>query len=565
LTMLSDHRKLIQVVPDDVKHMWNEWDLLGLIMIRLVSQITLTLLGNERKYNPRTRVRMALFAYLLALAVASSALGVITRTAFTKKKKGNSLSTLHFLKILENSLEVLNVLKNSLEMSADVARSHGGDGGGEDRPPPQYLPSGCGGCFANRGKGQRKPNLGGRAAGRLNTRDKTQNLSLKEITDKKGPVPIRFELRDKQILIPLGEHAAHWSSYIEEVIKGVPLFHPSWLKVPKERKATLIADIGTQFDLRPHMESPDWTEIHAGIQQHLQEVAQPLRSTRRSLTPSSWHTMLTGNSFGMRTDEEMKKLEVTGTYTDDEINRLARRVKQRGHIPDVGWVLPARAIASPISLGIVAGEGIHVEHSPTNIPQQQVAGETFPQRQVTGESPEMSLGNVVNVVVLRHSITVFALEDNEPLLRNFVEIVFQFPVALYIFLLSWPGCSDLPKLSVLVYLACFIKCFGRIKALRLAKTENLHDSMLGPPDAVITMLRSDWTDHWLQKLVSQLEILEEKLLQEDVNQKLLRSLSPEWNTHVVVWRNKDDLDTMSMDDLYNNLKVYEPKVKGMSS
>ncbi|GJT79052.1 DNA-directed DNA polymerase, partial [Tanacetum coccineum] len=47
--------------------------------------------------------------------------------------------------------------------------------------------------------------------------------------------------------------------------------------------------------------------------------------------------------------------------------------------------------------------------------------------------------------------------------------------------------------------------------------------------------------------------------------ELLRSLSPEWNTHAVVWRNKADLDTMSMDDLYNNLKVYEPEVKGMSS
>nr|GEW74956.1 hypothetical protein [Tanacetum cinerariifolium] len=29
--------------------------------------------------------------------------------------------------------------------------------------------------------------------------------------------------------------------------------------------------------------------------------------------------------------------------------------------------------------------------------------------------------------------------------------------------------------------------------------------------------------------------------------------------------NKADLDTMSLDDLYNNLKVYEPEVKGMSS
>ncbi|GJT05936.1 hypothetical protein Tco_0840398 [Tanacetum coccineum] len=48
-------------------------------------------------------------------------------------------------------------------------------------------------------------------------------------------------------------------------------------------------------------------------------------------------------------------------------------------------------------------------------------------------------------------------------------------------------------------------------------------------------------------------------------QKLLSYLSPEWNTHAVVWRNKTDLDTMSMDDLYNNLKVYEPEVKGVSS
>ncbi|GKF04613.1 hypothetical protein Tco_0035281 [Tanacetum coccineum] len=68
-----------------------------------------------------------------------------------------------------------------------------------------------------------------------------------------------------------------------------------------------------------------------------------------------------------------------------------------------------------------------------------------------------------------------------------------------------------------------------------------------------------------KNLLEALELLDEKLSQEDVNKKLLRSLSPEWNTHAVVWRNKADSDTMSMDDLYNNLKVYEPKVKGMYS
>ncbi|GKA59288.1 ribonuclease H-like domain-containing protein [Tanacetum coccineum] len=63
----------------------------------------------------------------------------------------------------------------------------------------------------------------------------------------------------------------------------------------------------------------------------------------------------------------------------------------------------------------------------------------------------------------------------------------------------------------------------------------------------------------------QLEIHGESISQEDVNQKFLRSLSPEWNTHTIVWRNKPEIDTLSLDDLYNNLKIYEPKVKGTSS
>nr|GEW86921.1 ribonuclease H-like domain-containing protein [Tanacetum cinerariifolium] len=47
----------------------------------------------------------------------------------------------------------------------------------------------------------------------------------------------------------------------------------------------------------------------------------------------------------------------------------------------------------------------------------------------------------------------------------------------------------------------------------------------------------------------------------DLNLKFLRSLPSEWNTHVVVWKNKTDLDTMSFDDLYNNFKIVEQKVK----
>ncbi|GJZ56256.1 putative ribonuclease H-like domain-containing protein [Tanacetum coccineum] len=66
----------------------------------------------------------------------------------------------------------------------------------------------------------------------------------------------------------------------------------------------------------------------------------------------------------------------------------------------------------------------------------------------------------------------------------------------------------------------------------------------------------------LQKLISQLEIHGETISQEDLNLKLLRSLQSEWKTHTLIWRNKSDLDTLSMDDLYNNLKIYETEVKG---
>ncbi|GJW86544.1 ribonuclease H-like domain-containing protein [Tanacetum coccineum] len=107
------------------------------------------------------------------------------------------------------------------------------------------------------------------------------------------------------------------------------------------------------------------------------------------------------------------------------------------------------------------------------------------------------------------------------------------------------------------------KRFGRNEATKKTQRNLLkqqYENFIAPSSEML-----DQTFDRLQKLMSQLELLDEKLSQEDVNQKLLRNLSPEWNTHVVVWRNKADLDTMSMDDLYNNLKVYEPKVKRMSN
>nr|GEY50926.1 hypothetical protein [Tanacetum cinerariifolium] len=63
----------------------------------------------------------------------------------------------------------------------------------------------------------------------------------------------------------------------------------------------------------------------------------------------------------------------------------------------------------------------------------------------------------------------------------------------------------------------------------------------------------------LQKIVSQLEIHGVSLSQEDVNLKILRSLPSDWKTHTLIWQNKTDLEDKSLDDLFNNLKIYETK------
>ncbi|GJX41861.1 F-box domain containing protein, partial [Tanacetum coccineum] len=297
--------------------------------------------------------------------------------------------------------------------SADVARSHGDEGGGEDCPPPPYVPTGCGGCFINRGKGKRKPDLGGRGAGRLNTRDKTRNLSLKEIAEAKGPVLIHFDVGDKQTLNPL----------------GVCLCTTLLGRRSRRSRRRLISNIGTLFDLRPHMESFRWTDIYEGINMHLQKAyntkhwkvdpqtgtydveairrARPeeittdewdnyirfwndpknlaraaqnqqnrqksvvisrqgsrslarLRDEMRqasdtqeypSLIDTFWRTHTVDGVFPKDEDrriyEEMKRLEATGEYTEDEINRLAREGKLRGHFPGVGRVLPSRATSRP--------------------------------------------------------------------------------------------------------------------------------------------------------------------------------------------------------------------------
>ncbi|GKA48094.1 ribonuclease H-like domain-containing protein, partial [Tanacetum coccineum] len=69
----------------------------------------------------------------------------------------------------------------------------------------------------------------------------------------------------------------------------------------------------------------------------------------------------------------------------------------------------------------------------------------------------------------------------------------------------------------------------------------------------------------IQNLTSQLEMHGEVIPQENINQKFLRSLSQELTMHTIVWRNKPEIETLSLDDLFNNLKAYESEGAADSS
>ncbi|GJZ43454.1 hypothetical protein Tco_0590709 [Tanacetum coccineum] len=90
------------------------------------------------------------------------------------------------------------------------------------------------------------------------------------------------------------------------------------------------------------------------------------------------------------------------------------------------------------------------------------------------------------------------------------------------------------------------------KALLKQQYENFNASSSESLDSIF---------YRLQKLVSKLAILGVVTSPEDLNVKFLRGLPSEWDTHVVVWMNKPDFDTIGLDDLYNNFKIVEQKVK----
>ncbi|GJR80930.1 putative ribonuclease H-like domain-containing protein [Tanacetum coccineum] len=85
--------------------------------------------------------------------------------------------------------------------------------------------------------------------------------------------------------------------------------------------------------------------------------------------------------------------------------------------------------------------------------------------------------------------------------------------------------------------------------------------------AKTTLLMAIPEDHLakFQSLLSQLDIHGAGVSTEDVNQKFLRSLPASWSQVSLIMRTKPGVDTLSFDDLYNILRVFESDIKGSTT
>ncbi|GJV47391.1 hypothetical protein Tco_1437603, partial [Tanacetum coccineum] len=80
----------------------------------------------------------------------------------------------------------------------------------------------------------------------------------------------------------------------------------------------------------------------------------------------------------------------------------------------------------------------------------------------------------------------------------------------------------------------------------------------------VAIKRFDKAYDRFQKLISLLEVHGATVTNEDANQKFLRALPSSWNNVALIMGNKDGIDDLDIDDLYNNLKVFEADIKGSS-
>ncbi|GJV67451.1 hypothetical protein Tco_1482960 [Tanacetum coccineum] len=171
------------------------------------------------------------------------------------------------------------------------------------------------------------------------------------------------------MLMPLGDHASHWSNLLGEILREFPMHYPSWHKIEAERKARVLGKISIgmrslPFGLIPitlpgvlkMLKTGQRARSYSGRDPgHL--LSSEICSSETREYPSliqTYYDTHTVDSVFLRDEERLlyeERLRLHGlgsntstavSYTDDQIMAIVRQGKQRGHIPDVGRVLEGR-------------------------------------------------------------------------------------------------------------------------------------------------------------------------------------------------------------------------------
>nr|GEU73035.1 hypothetical protein [Tanacetum cinerariifolium] len=98
-----------------------------------------------------------------------------------------------------------------------------------------------------------------------------------------------------------------------------------------------------------------------------------------------------------------------------------------------------------------------------------------------------------------------------------------------------------------------------------AKSKKMQKNVLKQQFEIFSVSNSEGLDKGydrFQRLFGLLEIHRAGVSTENENKKFLRSLPLAWSNISLIMRNKPGIDNLDIDDLYNNLKVYEADIKG---
>ncbi|GJY50889.1 hypothetical protein Tco_0441736 [Tanacetum coccineum] len=124
--------------------------------------------------------------------------------------------------------------------------------------------------------------------------------------------PLRIgSRRADNTVVPTGPYSTQWGNYFGEMIRSIPLYYPSWQKVPAGDKARLMATLGSTYNLEPHMRSERWPRIEGYIQA---QFGKSYNTNKATLKREHWIRDPETGAYDLDRIRRGKPDE----YTDDE-------------------------------------------------------------------------------------------------------------------------------------------------------------------------------------------------------------------------------------------------------